>query len=429
MAERQRALANGPAGLYNGRNIFCHFDRMIRCHPLRRLLSPRLFRLAFAIAFFNTGYSIYLFLFNFFISSQGRDEHWMGILHGAMIFGSVLGALPAGYLANRFGLRPTLASSLLLSGILLAFRTHVVATTAQVLLACLSGLFLSGWTVLIFPAMAALVKPDNRPAVFPWLCGLGVGCGCLGALAGGWLPTLLPLFCLQSHQTGLLLGAALISFSSLLLPADQPSETVAKLMPVQKSYWPILLASALFSFAMSGFNPFAGIFFFSRFQLPLTSIGNLFFAVQMFTALALVLWGSLAVRRFSPLPLLCSLQLIAGALLAFMALPFLAPAIASYLLLMLAQQLAQPALQALYMETPAIEVRNSVAAWNALGCALAQAIATPLSGFFYRSYGYERTLPFLGLIAALTALLWPLISIRQRRRSLDASRKSAAQSI
>ena len=328
----------------------------------------------------------------------------MGLLQGALVLGSVFGTLPAGLLANRLGLRPALGASLLVSGLLLSLRTCFESMTLQISFAFLAGYFLSAWTVLIFPAMAARVKPIDRSTIFPLLYGLGVASSCVGALLGGWLPVLFRLHPLAARKTGLLLGAALIALTCLFLPADNPATPIARLDRLEKRFLPLLFSSAFLAFFLACFNPFAGVFFAARFQLSLPSIGNFFFLVQALTALGLL--GNAAMHSFSSRRLLCLLQLLAGILLAAMAIPSLRTARASYLLFMLAQQLTQPALQTLCMNQPAARTRTTVASLNALTCALAQALATPLAGSLFRSYGYGRTLPMLGLLTMAGAFLW-----------------------
>jgi MFS family permease len=389
---------------YNGRE---DFSLLLPMHTLaHRRVTPELFRLAMAIVLFNTGYSIYLFLFNFYLAAQGRAENWMGVLQGVMILGSVFGTLPAGRCANRYGLRPTLAFSLAISGLLLALRPLAAPPALQLALALASGFFLSAWTVLIFPAIAATIDAEARATVFPWLYGLGIASGCLGALVGGWLPTLLPIAPLAARQSGLFVGAILIALTALLLPPDRQASLLAALAPMQKNLLPLLLASALFAFLLGCFNPFAGIFFATRFQLSLAAIGNFFFVVQILVALALALVGASAAQRFSPSCLLIGLQCAAGLTLAAMALPTLRIAAGSYLLFMIAQQLAQPALQALCMNQPSPQAQATVAARNALGIALAQAAATPLAGQLFRTYGYPHILPLLGLLTIAGSLVW-----------------------
>lgn len=382
-------------------------------------LNPPLLRLASAIFLMNAGYSIYLFLFNFYIASQGMAENWMGMLQGAMILGGVFGALPAGLCANRVGLRATLYSALGMAGLLLALRTLPVPAFLQLVLALLSGFFLSFWTVLIFPAIAAVVDTKERSAAFSWLYGLGIASGCFGALIGGWLPTLLPFSALAARRDGLLVGAILIALSAVLLPADQQAGVVAPLEPMPGNLLPLLLASALFAFLLSTFNPFAGIFFVARFQLSLSTIGNFFSLVQILVALALCLLGSFVTRHFSPVAGLIGLQCATGLALAALALPALPLVAGSYLVFMIAQQLFQPALQALCMNQPSARLRATVAAWNALGCALAQAISTPLAGTLFHAYGYRPVLPLLGLSMLAGSLAWLWCAARQNTAQLQ----------
>lgn len=316
-------------------------------------------RLALAVFLFNAGYSIYTFLFNFFLASEGHHEGRMGSLTAAMVLGGVLAALPVARAANCWGSSRTLALLLALSGVFLALRLVPSPFAVQWILAALSGLFLCGWTVLIFPLIAAVTVDEQRSGAFQILYGLATGASCVGAVVGGNLPALcmrvLPVLSSTGAQRiGLLLGAALVCLSSLSLPrieAPHRMETVARTRPPRRLVT-LLLVSTLWAFLLGALNPFSGIFFQSQFRMALPAIGGFFFLVQAIVAVGLMVAGASRCSRLPGRILFPAAQVVAAASFLGMATRTLWLAEAAYLSFMFAQQLAQPVLQALLLNSP-----------------------------------------------------------------------------
>lgn len=369
-------------------------------------------RLALAVFLFNAGYSIYLFLFNFFLESQGQHEARMGSLIAAMVLGGVLGAVPVARVANRFGSVRSLAISLIFCGIFLGLRLLPFPLFVQWFLAAASGFFLSAWTVLIFPLIASTVRLEERAGAFQILYGLATGAGCVGALAGGSLPSLcarfLPLLSLTDRERiGLFLAAALVSVSAFSLPrrqVEEPVTTFTRLRPTRRLV-ALLAVSALWAFILGAMNPFSGIFFFVQFRMKLPAIGGFFFVVQAVVASGLLIFGS---SRLSSLPagtlFLAAQLLVAGSFLG-MAVHLLWLTEAAYLLFMLAQQFSQPALQSLLLHSASATERNSIAGWNTLFTTVFQSISAEVFGVFWAHWGYSTVLPLLALLALLIVLV------------------------
>lgn len=386
---------------------------MIGTKPLSLppLLRQRAFlRLAAAVFLFNAGYSIYLFLFNFFLSSQGQHEIRMGSLTGAMVLGSVLGAMPVARAANRFGSVRSLAISLILCGGFLGLRLLPTPFVLQWSLAAASGFFLSAWTVLIFPLIAATVQQEERASAFQILYGLATGAGCVGAAVGGGFPSLCARFLPLLSQTGrerlgLLLAAALVCLSALVLPHQEATEPVTALTRLRPSrrLVVLLIFSSLWAFLLGALNPFSGIYFLVQFHMRIAAIGGFFFLVQAVVALALLVFGA---SRLSSLPtwtLFLGTQLLVAISFLGMATSSLWPAEAAYLLFMLAQQFSQPALQSLLLHRASATERNSIAGWNTLFTTIFQAISAQAFGMLWDHWGYSTVLPFLALFTLLTA--------------------------
>ncbi|MGA2048799.1 MAG: MFS transporter, partial [Terracidiphilus sp.] len=74
----------------------------------------RHFWIFFAVAFFfDFGFAVYFFLFNLYLLDLHFNERTIGLVGGALTFGSVIGTLPAGWLARKIGLRPLMAVCLI----------------------------------------------------------------------------------------------------------------------------------------------------------------------------------------------------------------------------------------------------------------------------------------------------------------------------
>ena len=385
--------------------------------------NRRFLRLAIAVFLFNAGYSLYLFLYNFWLSADGQHEGRMGALASATVLGGILGALPTAKAASRWGGSCTMKWFLLACGVVLGLRLCPAPFFLQWALALISGCFLCGWTVLIFPFIAAVSAEQERASAFQILYGLATGAGCMGAIAGGYLPgamhVLYGLTAVNAQRASLLLGAGVICLSTLAIPAIGVGGHIARLQKIRmaKRRIGMLALSALWALLLGALNPFSGIYFQSQFQMKLPVIGSFFFVVHAATAIGLMVAGSSRLSRVPQWRLFASAQLIVAMTLAAMSTHSLPVAEAGYLLFMLMQQIAQPALQSLLLQNATEDERNEIAAWNTIACATAQGIAALFAGLLWARWGYSAGLPVLALATTLAAVI-STISLRNRNHCL-----------
>ena len=115
--------------------------------PLRpstwRMLQElgRGFWIFFGLAFFfNLGLTIFFFLYNLYLLDLGYNERFLGLVVGVFAIGSMAGALPAGVLAQRLGLRKTLLLCLTLAAAASALRAAVSSQFALLTFAFVAGI-------------------------------------------------------------------------------------------------------------------------------------------------------------------------------------------------------------------------------------------------------------------------------------------------
>src|SRR5580692_7285094 len=87
-----------------------------------------------ASLFFSFGFSIFFFLFNLYLIGFSLNERSLGLIGGLMAFGSILGTIPAGICAERYGIRPTLVTGIACTVVFSVLRVCFVDQSAQLAL-------------------------------------------------------------------------------------------------------------------------------------------------------------------------------------------------------------------------------------------------------------------------------------------------------
>src|SRR4029077_2402245 len=131
---------------------------------------------------------IFFFLYNLYLLDRGFKEDVIGLVTSASAVGSIIGTIPAGMLAQRFGLRKTLILTFAILSVVSALRSLPLAEPSLLALAFIAGAVSTIWAVSILPAIAQLTNEKNRPIGFSISFSSGIGVGILGGLAGSRLP-------------------------------------------------------------------------------------------------------------------------------------------------------------------------------------------------------------------------------------------------
>jgi MFS family permease len=370
-----------------------------------------------ASVFFSFGFSIFFFLFNLYLLGFHLNERSIGLISGFMAFGSILGTIPAGMCAERFGIRRTLVSGLLCTVVFSLLRIWFLAQPAQLALAVLTGMTLCSWAVCLSPTVASLTREQDRPFAFSLVFSSGIGVAALAALVAGQLPgwfRQLPhaLSAIQASRLTLefACGAAALSIVPLLrlrLPGAAPRVRLSKIFwlsnPFLRRFLP---AMAVWALVTGSFPPFANVYFVHHMGLSLEKMGFVFSLAQLVQFLA-VLCAPLLFRRTGLVRGVILTQIATAAALASLA--FLHPgphgaarAAWVYAAYMAVQYMNEPGIFSLLMDRIPLSQRSSASASTFFVTSACQAVASASVGAAIVRFGYSAVL--LGIAClALTA--------------------------
>ncbi len=158
----------------------------------------------FTLSVLHLPFNVYLLLFftlgkgfqltistltiNYYAHSLGYRPDFIGLLSAMPAIGALVSALPTGYVADRFGRKPVLVGTAILTPLFLAGIG--LGTTAPWLLFCalIQGAVSSGYWVTNLPLLTESTTERQRVGVFALNSFLLLGVGAFGNLLGGAIP-------------------------------------------------------------------------------------------------------------------------------------------------------------------------------------------------------------------------------------------------
>ncbi len=361
-------------------------------------------------------HGIFAVLFNLYLVEAGSSERFVGRAVASSALGLVVAALPAGWLADRWGRRRTL-----MLGVLLEAAGHLVRALSVSEPTVLGAGFVTGLGQAFFQIAAAPFltehsTPRERTHLFSTFFASALIAAVVGNALGGAMPValraLVPgLGLFEAYRVVLVAGALLAAASALPLLAlrglvePRTSHEEAPPPPHEaKRLWPIALNSLLLGSGAGLVIPFMNLYFQNRFGSTSTQIGLFFSVAQVFTAMASLAAPAIG-ARFGRLRTAVASEL--------MSLPFLLTlgterhlpvAVAAFWMRATLMQAATPLLQSYVMEVlpPTLRARSSSLnnmVWN-----VGWAVSSSVAGLIIERFGYS--MPFY-----LTAVLYATAAI------------------
>ena len=347
-----------------------------------------------------TAHGIFAVLFNLYLVDSGARERFVGRAIASSAIGMVVAALPAGWLADRWGRRRTLMLGALLEGVghlLRALSTHEPVVLAAGFGA---GLGQSLFQIAAAPFLTDHSTPRERTHLFSTFFASALLAGVFGNALGGALPSLLRSLApgattFLAYRVALLVGALFAASAALPLLAlaglAEPRSEPGELPPTPheaRRLLPIALNAALIGSGAGLVIPFMNLYFQKRFACSSAQIGIWFSIAQVCTAVASLAAPAVA-RRFGKLRTAVGSELLS--------LPFLVTlggerhlpvAVGAFWLRATFMQASTPLLQAFIMEVLPRELRaRSTSLMNMLWN-LGWAASATLAGVVIERFGY-----------------------------------------
>ncbi len=367
-----------------------------------------------------TGHGMFSVLFNLYLVEAGASEAFVGRAIAASGIGMVVAALPAGWLADRWGRRRTLMLGAVLDGLGHLLRAFSTAGPLVLGAGFVAGLGQSLFQIAAVPFLTDQSTPRERTHLFSMFFASALLAGVFGNAVGGALPGLVRLLApgvsmFVAYRSALVVGALCTASAALALLAlrgvheprhalESPPPTALEL----RRLFPIAMNAALIGAGAGLVIPFMNLYFKDRFACTSAQIGSYFSVAQVFTAVAALSAPAIA-RRFGKLRTAVAAELLS--------LPFLvtlggerhlAVAVGAFWFRAMFMQASTPLLQAFVMEVlpPGLRARSSSLnnmVWN-----LGWAISATFAGALLERFG--NAVPFyctagLYLIAAVTFYL------------------------
>ena len=348
-----------------------------------------------------------------YLSRRGFSPVQIGAIATATLFGSAALLLSVGLLGHRYSRRQILLwSAALMSLTGIAF--YLVTGFWGLLLVAFVGTLnpSSGDVTLFLPTEQAVLSEASssrdRTSLFAWYNLAGAFAGALGSLAAGLPDALAPAAAVQAERAAFLVYAAFGGLSALLYRKLSPRvevEAAAAAAPLRESRGVVLQLAALFSIDAFGggfvVQSILALWLFRRFDVPVSTAGAIFFAVNLLGAFSQLVSARIAARIghvrtmvFTHLPANCFL-ILAGMM------PTLPLAAFFLLLRAMLSQMDVPARQAYVMAMVPREERAAAASVTNVPRSLASAVAPLLAGALLQRSAFGWPLICAGLLKAL----------------------------
>jgi MFS family permease len=365
-----------------------------------------------------TAHGIFAVLFNLYLVEAGAGERFVGQAIASSALGLVAAALPAGWLADRWGRRRTLMLGAALEGVGHLVRALTVEPGVVIGAGFATGMGQALFQIAAAPFLTEHSTPRERTHLFSSFFAAALVAGVVGNALGGALPALagaiVPgLSRFATYRVALVAGALLAAAAALPLLAlaglrEPRPERDAPPPPAHETrrLWPIALNAALIGSGAGLVIPFMNLYFQDRFGCGSAQIGTFFSVAQVFTAAASLAAPAIG-QRFGRLRAAVASQLLSlPFLLTLGSESHLPVAVAAFWLRATFMQASTPLVQSFVMEVlpPGLRARSSSLnnmVWN-----LGWAASSSLAGTVIERFGYAAPFYMTATLYLVAALLF-----------------------
>jgi MFS family permease len=237
-----------------------------------------------------TAHGVYAVIFNLYLVQAGKSESFVGQAIAATGVGMVIAALPAGWLADRWGRRNTLMLGAVLEGVAYLVRPFTTDDALLIGLGFIAGLGQSFFQIAAAPFLTDHSTPRERTHLFSVFFAAALLAGVFGNALGGAIPTWTQALAagtslFEAYRVALLAGGVCSVAAVLPLvllrgtpeiraPRDAPPVPRHELHKLR----PIAVNALLIGTGAGLVIPFMNLYFKNRFACTSDQIG-LFFGI------------------------------------------------------------------------------------------------------------------------------------------------------
>lgn len=379
--------------------------------------NARLFLLATLLSW--VGLAVNQVVFNLYLVAGGYGPDVVGAVTSMMGIGMAATALPAGWLADRFGRRACLLAGAIAVAAALGARALSLSPGALYGSTLFVGAGQALITIAASPFMIENSDEFERTHLFSMHFVVILLGGLLGNLAGGELPGVFEQnfagyapSTLVAYRVTLIVGAlaSMLSVWPLLFLREAPPHERPAIEPARARDHAELLSRLGLNFLIVGFGaglimPFFNLYFSQRYGATAGQIGLYFSVAQVLTLIA-TLTGPLIARRMGMLKAVTLLQLVSLPFLVTLGFETtLAVSVIAFWLRSVFMQMSSPLVAAYAMEQipPALRARAQAIdnmCWYA-GWAISSALSGQVMARFGFAWPYYLTALCYG-VAAVT---------------------------
>jgi MFS family permease len=393
----------------------------------------------YLLLFFTLGKGVQLTIaaltINLYAHSLGYRPDFIGVFSAMPALGAMVGALPVGLLADRWGRKPVLVISAILTPLFLMVLGLV--TSAPLLLICslLQGLVSTAYWVTNLPLLTESTMEKQRVGVLALNSFLLLGIGALGNLLGGAIPEFVSHILQVSAASTLplrwgVISAALFTliFGLPLWFLHEPKRAIRNKLEPEPSIeyvavdasvveasvkgakkWPVglfiklLIPDLLFTTGEGAVVALMQLYFVLRFHLLPGSLGVIF-TISGLAGGLFSLTAPLFVRRWSKLSLITVVQYLSAPLMLLIGLaPTLPLAIGGEYTRSFMRTLIDPVYAAFAMERVESKHRATLAGFYSVTWSVGFSIGPMVAGWLQTNVNLSASFAF----GALCLLICP----------------------